>query len=747
MNNNLPVTLYGEKDCIPFYRFINNKKFCIPPYQRQYVWRIEKAKELWVSILEKCKNNKFLWLGVILGSKRDGESFDIIDGQQRILTFLLMWSCLCPNDPLWQELDFRHDHLINNDSDVSKKSIFTIEVIRYFSNPYIKRANDYSPLNKIIKYFKESVSKIKENPKNYEVLLHFIKNQLLITVLYTTIDGYPFFEIINSGVPLSLYERCFAFLAYNDWKLIKANSQYFQSLENSYLAEKKKFISFFIKIFSFQQNIEPFEQFKKIYKEDDRKDCFFSFLKEYINQKKKKELYFKSFKAIPNFFWYYAYIVAWDNYWPIIVLLYFKKFNEEFIEENFFKPLLILDLHLNLKRVKKLQAEKNIFCAKAIYNCGNFLTKEEILIILNQFWREKSSLAKQIVELSLNQQELIQLNLNSSPEKQFKVLLCILQNSSIKDSEELKKWMNGIGFRICAVKEIEHLVPRSWNQDRDIQKDINKIFNLVLVDKDINIKLGNSCIFCKIKLLCSKNILTIANCACSKKRWITKRTNCYDSNICEEWHNEGVIVLFDSEATMKNIWNINKKKYWEAYLKKIKPIVDSYSSNNTLPNHSTYPKDIYSSKLLDSNFTTQDCNDNECNNNCYKINDKWRCKWPLIYIDNFPAIKLQFNLVEKPLVRILKNSYFYTKVHISNKTKKILKDKLISIDRELTDEGIVRISYENNKKKYLFLKTKIFKSLNKFGVFITQRSCNAWSFFHVKDDDWPSSQHPFGNNS
>ena len=118
--------------------------------------------------------------------------------------------------------------------------------------------------------------------------------------------------------------------------------------------------------------------------------------------------------------------------------MYFKKFDEEFIEENFFKPLLILDLHLNLKRVKKLQAKNNISYAKAIYN--NSLTKkEEILIILNQFWREKSSLTKKMVKLSLNQQELIQLNLNSAPEKQVKVLLCMLQNSSIKDSEELKK--------------------------------------------------------------------------------------------------------------------------------------------------------------------------------------------------------------------------------------------------------------------------------------------------------------------
>lgn len=394
MNNNLPVTLYGGKDCIPFYRFINNiKKFFIPPYQRQYVWRIEKAKELWVSILKKCKNNKFLWLGVILGSKRDGESFEIIDGQQRILTFLLMWSCLYPDDPLWQELDFRHDHLINNDSDVSKKSIFTIEVIRYLLNPYIKKANNYSPLNKIIKYFKESVSKSKENPKNHEVLLDFIKNSLLITVLYTVIDGYPFFEIINSGVPLSLYERCFAFIAYNDWEHIKAKQWYFQKLENSSYSEKKKFINFFIKIFSFQQNIEPFEQFKKIYKEDDRKDCFFSFLEEYIKQKTKKEWYFKSVKAIPNFCKYYGYIIAWDNYWPVIVLLYFKKIDEEFIEEKFFRVLWILDLHLNLKKVKKLQAETNISCAKKIYNRGHFLTKEEISRILNHFWLEKSSIS------------------------------------------------------------------------------------------------------------------------------------------------------------------------------------------------------------------------------------------------------------------------------------------------------------------------------------------------------------------
>ena len=349
-----------------------------------------------------------------------------------------------------------------------------------------------------------------------------------------------------------------------------------------------------------------------------------------------------------------------------------------------------------------------------------------------------------MAELSLNQQELIQLNLNSSPEKQIRILLAILQNSRIKDSEELNKWILSIGFRKWVVKEIEHLVPQSWDQGGDIQKDINKIFNLVLVDKDINIKLSDSCIFCKIKLLCSKNILTIAICACSKKQFITKSTYCYDPNICEEWHNKDVVVGFNPEATIKNIWNINKKKYWEAYLKKIKPIAGSYSWTMPPP---IYPRDIYKKKLLNSNFATQDCNENECNNNCHKINDKWSCRWPLIYIDKFPGIKLQFHLVEKPLIRILRGSYFYTKDHVSDKVAESIKRKLISIDRELIRTNTVRISYKNNQKEYFFLKEYTFKSLNEFAQFTTKGTFNAWELFLVKDDNWPSSQHPFGNSN
>ena len=726
MSNNNPVTLYGGKVCIPFYKFINNtKKFCIVNYQRQYVWRVEKVKELWASILKKCKNNKSLWLGVILGSKRDGESFEIIDGQQRILTFLLMYFSLCPDEPFWEELYFTHEHLTNKSDDVLK-SIFTVEIIDYLVKK--KEPNSYL-LKKIIECLKDSVSKSKEDPKNHEVLLNFIKKQLLITVLYTTIDGYPFFERINSGVPLSLYERCYSFIAYNDWSLIKGkNKSNFQELENSSNAKKNKFIKFFIKIFSFQQNIEVFEQFKKIYKGDDRKDFFFSYLKEYIEPR----------RDITGFYKYYAHVIAWDNYWPIIVLLYVKKYDKKFIQEKFFETLWNWDLHLHLNEAKHTQASSTISCAKNIYNSGNILAEGKILDFLNQFWSGRIlSLVSSVEELRLNEQKLMQVSFNKNYKKQLKILLCVLQNSRIKDSEGLKKWMEGIGFRKWEKKEIEHLVPQSWDKKGDIQKDINKIFNLVLVHKDINIKLSDSCIFCKIKILCSESILTHDNCVCYKKE--SKALRCYCLDICKEWHDKNIIIPFDQEATIKNIWDINKKKYLKAYEKITLPSLTIVKP--------TSRKNIYQQKLANSNFKIRGCYQNECNNNCWKNNDNNECRWPLILLNKFPRLKLQFHLEKKPSIKILKGSRVYTKTHISDKTPERIKKRLIAIDKTLPKKGIICISYKNNKKEYSFLKEHTFQSLNEFGEFISRGACNAWTFFTCEDDNWPSSQHPLANSN
>lgn len=73
---------------------MQNKKFIIPDYQRPYKWDIEKCETLWVDIENFSQTDARLgadyFLGTIVSYKNDNGNQEIIDGQQRITSFMLM---------------------------------------------------------------------------------------------------------------------------------------------------------------------------------------------------------------------------------------------------------------------------------------------------------------------------------------------------------------------------------------------------------------------------------------------------------------------------------------------------------------------------------------------------------------------------------------------------------------------------------------------------------------------------------
>ena len=72
----------------------------IPTYQRRYVWRDEKIKNLWEDILfnlkEKGKISYFLGSFIIQKNKHQN-NLTVIDGQQRLTTILLLNFIICKN--------------------------------------------------------------------------------------------------------------------------------------------------------------------------------------------------------------------------------------------------------------------------------------------------------------------------------------------------------------------------------------------------------------------------------------------------------------------------------------------------------------------------------------------------------------------------------------------------------------------------------------------------------------------------
>ena len=73
---------------------MQNKKFVIPDYQRPYKWNIEKCETLWADIENfaqtDAKNGADYFLGTIVSYINDDKNQEIIDGQQRITSFMLM---------------------------------------------------------------------------------------------------------------------------------------------------------------------------------------------------------------------------------------------------------------------------------------------------------------------------------------------------------------------------------------------------------------------------------------------------------------------------------------------------------------------------------------------------------------------------------------------------------------------------------------------------------------------------------
>ena len=73
---------------------MQNKKFVIPDYQRPYKWNIEKCETLWNDIENfaqyDAKNGADYFLGTIVSYVNVSNNQEIIDGQQRITSFMLL---------------------------------------------------------------------------------------------------------------------------------------------------------------------------------------------------------------------------------------------------------------------------------------------------------------------------------------------------------------------------------------------------------------------------------------------------------------------------------------------------------------------------------------------------------------------------------------------------------------------------------------------------------------------------------
>lgn len=85
----------SKKTIAEFFGSMDNKKFIIPDYQRPYKWEMEHCQTLWNDLEYFFQNDgnqpsSTYFLGTIVSYSKDGDNKEIIDGQQRITSIMLL---------------------------------------------------------------------------------------------------------------------------------------------------------------------------------------------------------------------------------------------------------------------------------------------------------------------------------------------------------------------------------------------------------------------------------------------------------------------------------------------------------------------------------------------------------------------------------------------------------------------------------------------------------------------------------
>ena len=136
------------KKIIKIKELVSNESLCVPEYQRPYKWTLKNVSQLIDDIL-RFKDKKAYRLGTIVLHKDKDENhidrFNIVDGQQRITTIILLLKAIQKNIELFNKFNSEYDKKI-------EKPQFKLPDLK-FSNPVsIKNIkNNYRELDKRVK--------------------------------------------------------------------------------------------------------------------------------------------------------------------------------------------------------------------------------------------------------------------------------------------------------------------------------------------------------------------------------------------------------------------------------------------------------------------------------------------------------------------------------------------------------------------------------------------------------------------
>ena len=185
MNNNLTLSITTIGDLLLRQTITNgeepikNVNLCVPIYQRPYKWTARNAIQLLDDIIDAKNSNKEKYrVGtLILHKAKNKNQYDIVDGQQRTITFSLLLTALGE-----EGIEFLQQKIYDNEH----------------NNHNI--ANNYNALYRRVGLKSEESESAIEHQREMERLKEYIENrcELIVVITSDVSEAFQFFDSQNA---------------------------------------------------------------------------------------------------------------------------------------------------------------------------------------------------------------------------------------------------------------------------------------------------------------------------------------------------------------------------------------------------------------------------------------------------------------------------------------------------------------------------------------------------------------------
>ena len=476
-------------------RDIFSKEYIIPEYQRRYSWEKGECEKLWEDIVDyhrsKKESGQKYFLGTIVTyseEDKDEEKFFVIDGQQRLISLLLLIKAMhkCSGESKALEECLRKKHPLNSEllDELRVESRVIDEDENHLENIIFDKNEESSLFGENFKYFSEEIDKWRTNHNSEEF------SQLVLTLL-DRINLLP----IKCG---DQDEAMTIFQTINDRGMKLDDSDIFKAKMYTYTDNKKRFINRWNALSSSSgpyDQMELFRRYMHILRAEDGITEKEEALRKYFGKSKWSRLedcekvmsdiekiaaieewaisnyaLWNIFYTYPNIYWRY----------PLIVFLhkYGNMENDEFILSKSKKS--------NFDNLIK-ETVKYFFIKGVVYNAVNKV-KDTTFKVCKSISQEDDYVFDYEKTDKADFEEKIKLD---NLRKYSKGLALI--GAYLNEKQDSKLF-----FNIKDKWEIEHILPKQWksdyygNWDDERCSDImNKLGNLMPLEKKLNIKAGN----------------------------------------------------------------------------------------------------------------------------------------------------------------------------------------------------------------------------------------------------------------